>query len=218
MFCMIHWLKFTAMIFFLNWNDTGKKNSPLKISLKIFWWNKWKLSQYKCNASHWNATTYLLNVISSFMVNWLPYGWVVQCNIIPLCYRRKTTIFLCWAVEDEFRGLTARGKRLLCSLVIWHQILLYLLPESSRGNRLWLGWILSFCILLTLCIHIISLINNTNNRAFCSGPFTNHASLWCFKSSSVLSLLMLLCKSNSIFCLEMRQIYLDWHCAKVLYR
>ena len=43
------------------------------------------------------------------------------------------------SVEDEFRSLTAWGEKLLCSLVEWQKILLYLLSDGSRVNRQWLG-------------------------------------------------------------------------------
>ena len=41
--------------------------------------------------------------------------------------------------------------KLLCSLVVQQQVLLYLLADSSRVNRLWLGWVLS------LVMHYVSL-------------------------------------------------------------
>ena len=44
-------------------------------------------------------------------------------------------------VEDELRGLTVRVKKLLHSLMVWQQLLLYLLPVGSRLTRLWLGWL-----------------------------------------------------------------------------
>ena len=47
--------------------------------------------------------------------------------------------------EDELRRLTAWVKKLLCSLVVRQQILVYLLSDGSRVNTLWLG-VLSFSI------------------------------------------------------------------------
>ncbi len=46
--------------------------------------------------------------------------------------------------------------RLLWSLVVSQQILLYRLPDSSRENRLLLGWVLSFSILRTPHRHLTS--------------------------------------------------------------
>ena len=41
------------------------------------------------------------------------------------------------SVDDELMSLTAWGMKLLCSLVVRRQILLYLLSDGSRVNRLW---------------------------------------------------------------------------------
>lgn len=50
---------------------------------------------------------------------------------------------LWWSVEEEFRSLTARGKKLLSDLVVWLQVLWCLLADSSRVNRP-VGVVLSF--------------------------------------------------------------------------
>ena len=77
-----------------------------------------------------------------------------------MCHLKKTTkkqqqknkknnyITLFWTME-RWGWVSAWGMKLLHSLVVWHQILLYLLPHGSRVNRLWLGWVLSLRILFT---------------------------------------------------------------------
>ncbi len=59
----------------------------------------------------------------------------------------------------ELTSLTALGEKLLYNLGVQQQILLYLLPDGNRVNRLWLGWVLSFSILQTLCMLSIPLIS-----------------------------------------------------------
>ena len=59
-----------------------------------------------------------------------------------------------WSVADQFSSLTAWGKKLL-----WCQILLYLLPDVSTVNRLWLGWVSSFSNLWALSRHLTLLIS-----------------------------------------------------------
>ncbi len=77
----------------------------------------------------------------------------------PFMIHTKTKdIVLWWSAEDEL-SLTAWRKKLLCSLVAQQQILLYLLPDGRRVNKLWVGWILSFCILWALHRHLSSLIS-----------------------------------------------------------
>lgn len=56
--------------------------------------------------------------------------------------------FFC--VDDELRIFTAQGKKLLCSLVL-QQILLYLLPDGSRVNRLRLDC--GCCLLVSFGLH-----------------------------------------------------------------
>ena len=46
------------------------------------------------------------------------------------------------SVDDEFRSLTAWGVRLLCSLVVQQQILLYLMSDG-RSEQTVAGWVLS---------------------------------------------------------------------------
>ena len=58
--------------------------------------------------------------------------------------RSLISIFDLYSPESQshfLSGLTARVMKLLCSLVVWQWILLYLLPGGSRVNRLWLGWV-----------------------------------------------------------------------------
>ena len=59
----------------------------------------------------------------------------------PLCY----IYFSKRHYGYEMRNLTAWGVKLLCSLVVRQQILVYLLSDGSRVNTLWLG-VLSFSI------------------------------------------------------------------------
>ena len=85
-------------------------------------------------------------------------------------------VFGKWSVDDELRGLTVWGVKLLCSLVV--QILLYLFPGGSRVNRLSLWWVLSFSILWALSRHLTSLVSLMLSRRY----------LWCsawFKSPAV---------------------------------
>ncbi len=56
--------------------------------------------------------------------------------------------------SDEFKLLSAWGKKLLCSLMVKQRILVYLLPDGSSVNRLWLGWVFSF--FWALCCHLTS--------------------------------------------------------------
>ncbi len=79
---------------------------------------------------------------------------VAQQNAKCSPYTRKT--ILCWSMEDEFRSLTAWGKKLLCSLVVRQQILLYHLPDAAGWTGLFLGWVLSFSFLWALCRHLTS--------------------------------------------------------------
>ena len=51
-----------------------------------------------------------------------------------------------WGVEDELRSLTAWGVKLLCILLMWQQILMYLLSDGSSVNRQWLG---GHCLLVS---------------------------------------------------------------------
>ncbi len=71
--------------------------------------------------------------------------------VVPSCYTHekpnRIKNYYYSGVGDEFRSLTAWGKKLLWILVVCQQILLYLLPDGSRVNRLFLGWVLSFSIL-----------------------------------------------------------------------
>lgn len=58
--------------------------------------------------------------------------------------------------EDELRTLTARGQKLLCSLMVLQNILLYHSPDSSWVNRLWLRSVFesplrSSCTLIPQC-------------------------------------------------------------------
>ncbi len=76
--------------------------------------------------------------------------------IVPSCYTHEKTQLLFMV---ECRGsLTASGKKLLCSLVVQQQILLYHLPDGSWVNRLLLRWVLSFSILWTLHRQLTSLL------------------------------------------------------------
>lgn len=50
-------------------------------------------------------------------------------------------------VPLRFTSLIAWGKKPLCSLAVQEWILLCLLPDGSRVNTLWLGWVLSFSVL-----------------------------------------------------------------------
>ena len=54
------------------------------------------------------------------------------------------------SLDDELRSLRAGGLKPLCSLVLDQWILLYILPDGSRVNRLWLGWVLSSGVLWAL--------------------------------------------------------------------
>lgn len=86
----------------------------------------------------------------SFIVIWRHEG----CKA-PLWYitekkqKNKDKVFN--SNEGEGKSLTAREIKLLCSRVIWQWILLYLSPDGSRVNILWLGWVLSVSILWALC-------------------------------------------------------------------
>lgn len=62
----------------------------------------------------------------------------------------KKKYILWWSTADEL---------LPCRLVVWQQILLYHLSDSSRMNMLLLGWVLSFNILWGLCLHLTSMIS-----------------------------------------------------------
>ncbi len=59
--------------------------------------------------------------------------------------------------DNELRSLTKR--KLLSSLVACQLILLYLLPDGSRVNRLWKGRVLSVNILQALPKHLTSPIS-----------------------------------------------------------
>ena len=65
-----------------------------------------------------------------------------DAGVVPLCYTRNKNIFLMLSVQhsvwykDEFRSLAAWGNKLLNGLVVWQGILLYLLSDGSRVNRL----------------------------------------------------------------------------------
>ena len=54
-------------------------------------------------------------------------------------------------------------------LVVWQWILLYLLSDGSRLNRLWLWWVLSCSIFWALCRHFTSLMSlmGTLSRPIC---------------------------------------------------
>ena len=76
-----------------------------------------------------DAEQLLLTVISEHRV-------VQQyAGVVPLMLYKNKTIFHgeVWVEESH------RGMKLLCSLVIRYWILLYLLPDSSRVNWLWMG-------------------------------------------------------------------------------
>ncbi len=114
--------------------------------------------------------------------------------VVPSCYTGKKQ-FLCWSTDNELRSLTAWGKKLLC-MVVWQQILLYLLPDSSRVNRLWLGWVLSISILRALQASHLTDITQARYLSISDvlGSF-NHplqSPHTCFQSESFL---LLLCKS-----------------------
>ena len=63
---------------------------------------------------------------------------------------KEKNIYIYVCVEDEFRSLTAWRMKLLCSVVVQQQILLYLLSDGSRLNTL---LVLSFSI-FGLCADI----------------------------------------------------------------
>ena len=67
-------------------------------------------------------------------------GWQIALAILSVCHchfgKRQTNYFVEWSSKDEFR---VWRMELHYSLVLWQQILLYLLPDGSRVNRLWLG-------------------------------------------------------------------------------
>ena len=75
------------------------------------------------------------------------------------------------AQKGELRCRTAWWKKLLRSLVVRQQILLYLLPDGSRVNRLSLGWVLSFSILWALCRHLACRWCPVDGYQWCSGRF-----------------------------------------------
>lgn len=57
------------------------------------------------------------------------YGWFNNLKAI----KYTTIFFYILSTEDELRSLSARGKKLPCSLVVQLRILLCLLPDSSRA-------------------------------------------------------------------------------------
>lgn len=76
-------------------------------------------------------------------------------HVVPIFYSHKQEFY----AENELRSLTKR--KLLSSLVACQLILLYLLPDGSRVNRLWMGRVLSVNILQALPRHLTSLISLT---------------------------------------------------------
>ena len=67
-------------------------------------------------------------------------------------------------VEHEFRSLTAWRMKLLCCVVAWQWILLYLLPNGSSVNRLWLGCVLSFSTIKALWRHLTSPMSQKHHK------------------------------------------------------
>ena len=65
--------------------------------------------------------------------------------VVPLWCTKK-----CIFGGGELRNLTTGGQKLLCTLNV-RQWILYTLPDGSRVNRLWLGWVLSFSIWWAPC-------------------------------------------------------------------
>ena len=51
--------------------------------------------------------------------------------------------FIKLSVEHDLMSLTALGMKLLCSLELRQQVLLYLLSDGSRVSRQWLGHLIS---------------------------------------------------------------------------
>ena len=128
-----------------------------------------------------------------FKMNWFWWNKEVD-DKIHLRNRNYNT----WCgAEDELWSLTAWGEKLLCSLSVRQRTLWYLLPDSSRANRLWLGRVSSFSVLRTL-------LRFLTHHMFCRWvPVTIWAvlitrcrlflsSLWSFQSGCFL---LLLCKS-----------------------
>ena len=58
------------------------------------------------------------------------------------------TVLLNSSQTKNRKSLSIWGAKLLCSLVLWQQIPLYVLSDGSRVNRLWLGgwWLLVFSL------------------------------------------------------------------------
>ena len=109
-------------------------------------------SSYICNSVYGLSMTIrrgtrLIYVLSHHtgVVKW---NWSVS-PIMP-CHRKQEK----QNNSRECRSLLAWGAKLLCSLVVRQQILLYLWV-----NRLWLAWVSSFSIKQTLCRHLSSPIS-----------------------------------------------------------
>ena len=63
-----------------------------------------------------------------------------------MLHKRNKSKHLWWSV-DEFRSFSVCGQNPLFSLLVQQQILLYLLSDGSRVNRLCLG---GYCLLISL--------------------------------------------------------------------
>ena len=95
------------------------------------------------------------------VTNWVPVNGF-ELGLKPEIYTLPRTFIVtfesCYiyfvkkSLDDEL--MIFWGKKLLCSLVAQRQILLYPLPDGSRVNRLWMGWVMTFCILWDLCRHL----------------------------------------------------------------
>lgn len=47
------------------------------------------------------------------------------CQRVGFQKKKKITIIAMWSAEEELRSFTARGEKLLCSLVVWQWKRLY---------------------------------------------------------------------------------------------
>ena len=118
-------------------------------------------------------------------------------------HKNKTTFL--GGIQSMNWGASAQRKQLLHWQLVWQWLLLYLLPDGSSVNTLWLGWVLSIChrchfsilwVLVIILAYFLSFLQLIfPSLAFYvtthAQHFLWHSSLWLFlffKSSSLAGL------------------------------
>ena len=144
--CLI-WQKIKSVLSLISWGSVA----PLTMGDKIS-----ELVKWSSNGLHWvlsNQHNYRKRLIHLSLQNKRLYNKVYICRSLSYTHTHThththTNIFTpSQDVAREFSSTKVWGVKLLCSLLVQQQILLYLLSDGSRVNRLWLDG----------CCHLVSL-------------------------------------------------------------